>query len=83
MNQTALLTLLRFDSGQFIGFVGRPIGAAIFGHYGDRPAVTQMTRPPHRLFRLVLESHDGTAFAPIPKRSTTPRVTSTLQWWIV
>jgi hypothetical protein len=42
-----------------------------------------MTRPPHRLFRLVLEFHDGTAFAPIPKRSTTPRVTSTLQWWIV
>ena len=40
-------------------------------------------RPPNRLFRLVLESHNGTALAPIPKRSTSPRATSTLQWWIV
>ena len=28
-------TLLAFST-YFIGFVGRPIGAAIFGHYGDR-----------------------------------------------
>jgi hypothetical protein len=35
------------------------------------------------LFRLVLESHDGRALAPIPKRSTSPRATSTPQWWIV
>src|SRR6202035_2583194 len=28
-------TLLAFGT-YFIGFVGRPIGAAIFGHYGDR-----------------------------------------------
>jgi hypothetical protein len=30
------------------------------------------------LFRLVLESHDGRALVPIPKRSTSPRATSTL-----
>jgi MFS family permease len=35
-NQDALTaTLLAFGT-YFIGFVGRPIGAAIFGHYGDR-----------------------------------------------
>src|SRR5271168_3609371 len=35
-NQDALsATLLAFGT-YFIGFVGRPIGAAIFGHYGDR-----------------------------------------------
>src|SRR5271165_3906125 len=28
-------TLLAFST-YFVGFVGRPIGAAIFGHYGDR-----------------------------------------------
>jgi hypothetical protein len=30
------------------------------------------TRPRKRLFHLVLESHDGRALAPIPKRSTSP-----------
>jgi len=34
------------------------------------------------LFRLVFESHDGRALVPIPKRSTSPRVTSTPQQWI-
>ena len=35
-NQGALTaTLLAFGT-YFIGFIGRPIGAAIFGHYGDR-----------------------------------------------
>jgi MFS family permease len=35
-NQDAVTaTLLAFGT-YFIGFVGRPIGAAIFGHYGDR-----------------------------------------------
>ena len=34
-------------------------------------------RPPNRSFRLVLEPHDGTALVPIPKRSTSPRATST------
>ncbi len=35
-NQDALTaTLLAFGT-YFIGFIGRPIGAAIFGHYGDR-----------------------------------------------
>jgi len=35
-NQSPLSgTLLAFGT-YFIGFVGRPIGAAIFGHYGDR-----------------------------------------------
>ena len=39
-------------------------------------------RPPERLFRLVFESHDGRALVPIPKRSASPRATSTLQWRI-
>ena len=34
-------------------------------------------RPRYRLFHPVLESHDGRAQVPIPKRSTSPRVTST------
>jgi hypothetical protein len=34
------------------------------------------------LFHLVFESHDGRALVPIPKRSTSLRATSTLEWWI-
>jgi DNA topoisomerase III len=41
------------------------------------PAVTLTVRPPNRLFHLVFESHSGRAFVPIPKRSTSPRATST------
>jgi len=37
------------------------------------------TRPPERSFCLVLESHDGRALVPIPKRSESPWTTSTLQ----
>src|SRR6478735_5901633 len=46
------------------------------------PAVQLTVRPPNRLYRLVLGSHDGTALVPIPKRSTSPRVTSTLKRWM-
>ena len=35
-NHDALTGTLLAFSTYFIGFVGRPIGAAIFGHYGDR-----------------------------------------------
>jgi MFS family permease len=35
-NQSPLMGALAAFSTYFIGFVGRPIGAAIFGHYGDR-----------------------------------------------
>jgi MFS family permease len=35
-NQDPLVGTLAAFSTYFIGFVGRPIGAAIFGHYGDR-----------------------------------------------
>jgi MFS family permease len=31
-----LIGVLQAFGAFFIGFVGRPIGAAIFGHYGDR-----------------------------------------------
>src|SRR3977135_4335267 len=37
------------------------------------PTVCKTARPPQRLFRPVLESHDGRALVPIPKRSTTCR----------
>ena len=47
------------------------------------PAVRLTAKPPQRLFHLVFESHDGRALVPIPKRSTSPRATSTLQWWTV
>src|SRR6202035_4354096 len=33
---SALIGVLQAFGVFFIGFVGRPIGAAIFGHYGDR-----------------------------------------------
>jgi len=36
------------------------------------PAVILTVRPPNRLFRLVLESHNGRALVPIPKRSASP-----------
>jgi len=35
-NESPLMGALASFSTYFIGFVGRPIGAAIFGHYGDR-----------------------------------------------
>lgn len=35
-NESPLVGVLASFSTYFIGFVGRPIGAAIFGHYGDR-----------------------------------------------
>jgi metabolite-proton symporter len=35
-NQDVLTATLAAFATYFIGFVGRPIGAAIFGHYGDR-----------------------------------------------
>jgi MFS family permease len=35
-NQDRLTGTLLAFSTYFIGFIGRPIGAAIFGHYGDR-----------------------------------------------
>jgi metabolite-proton symporter len=35
-NQDVLTATLASFATYFIGFVGRPIGAAIFGHYGDR-----------------------------------------------
>src|SRR5204862_2974735 len=47
------------------------------------PAVTLTARSAERLFRLVLGSHDGRAQVPIPKRSTSPRATSTPYGWIV
>jgi hypothetical protein len=38
----------------------------------DLPIVTG--KPRKRLFHLVLESHGGRAYVPIPERSTSPRV---------
>jgi len=35
-NQDPLTGTLASFSTYFVGFAGRPIGAAIFGHYGDR-----------------------------------------------
>jgi metabolite-proton symporter len=35
-NEDALTATLAAFGTYFVGFVGRPIGAAIFGHYGDR-----------------------------------------------
>lgn len=42
------------------------------------PIVDLTARPLSRLFRLVFESHGGRALVPIPKRSTSPRATTTL-----
>ena len=42
------------------------------------PAVRTDGKAAQRLFHLVFESHDGRARVPIPKRSTSPRATSTL-----
>jgi hypothetical protein len=37
---------------------------------------------PERLLHLVFESYGGRALVPSPKRSASPRATSTLQWRI-
>src|SRR5262249_28886406 len=44
-------------------------------------AVTLTARSTERLFHLVFESHDGRALVPSPKRSESPRATSTTQRW--
>ena len=49
----------------------------VSSHVRLDPAVTLTVRPAKRLFHLVFESHDGRALVPIPKRSTSPRATST------
>src|SRR6476659_8129777 len=54
----------------------------LFGRQ-NRSGSRLTVRPPERLFHPVLESHDGRALVPIPKRSTSPRATSTLWWWMV
>jgi MFS family permease len=40
-NSDPLVGVLEAFAVFFIGFVGRPIGAAIFGHWGDRMAARQ------------------------------------------
>jgi MFS family permease len=48
-NQGQLTATIAPFSTFFIGFVGRPIGAAIFGHFGDRvgrKATLVATQPP-------------------------------------
>jgi hypothetical protein len=40
-------------------------------------------RPPERSFHLIVKSQDRRALVPIPKRSSSPRATSTPQRWIV
>jgi len=35
-NEDPLTATLAAFGTSFIGFIGRPVGAAIFGHYGDR-----------------------------------------------
>src|ERR1700750_3306233 len=54
----------------------------VSSHVRLDPAVNLTVRPPKRSLHLVLESHDGRALVPIPKRSTSPWATSTLSSWI-
>ena len=48
----------------------------------DLPYVSTV-RPSNRLFHLFFEFHDGRAWCRFPKRSTSPRATSTPLWWTV
>src|SRR5215470_12116428 len=75
----------RFGQGDEWRWNGVPRGTMdeVSSHVRLDPPVRLTARPPERLFHLVFESHDGRALAPIPKRSTSPRATSTLPWWIV
>ena len=45
-NEDPLTATLAAFGTYFIGFVGRPIGAAIFGHYGDRIGRKATSLPP-------------------------------------
>src|SRR5690348_3931845 len=44
--------LLAFGT-QFVGFAARPVGAAIFGHYGDRIGARARSSPPCRFMGSV------------------------------
>src|SRR5262245_28258141 len=44
----------------------------------DLPSLDGKADP--KIVPLILESHTGMAFAPSPKRSTSPQATSTLEW---
>jgi hypothetical protein len=44
----------------------------------DRTSETDLKQCADGLFRLVVESHNGRALVPIPKRSKSPRATSAL-----
>src|SRR5262249_18122544 len=44
----------------------------------DLPSLNGKADP--KIVPLILESHTGRAFAPSPKRSTSPQATSTLEW---
>ena len=44
----------------------------------DLPSLDGKADP--KIVPLILESHTGRAIVPIPKRSTSPQATSTLEW---
>src|SRR5262249_21876508 len=44
----------------------------------DLPSLDGKADP--KIVPLIIESHTGRAFAPSPKRSTSPQATSTLEW---
>ena len=61
------------SSTQWWNGVPRGTMDEVSSHVGlDLPIVTG--KPRKRLFHLVLESHGGRAYVPIPERSTSPRV---------
>src|ERR1700740_1322206 len=49
----------------------------VSSHVRLQPAVSLTARSTQRLFHLVFESHTGRALVPSPKRSASPRATST------
>ena len=49
----------------------------VSSHFRLDPTVSLTARPTIRLFHLVFETHYGRALVPSPKRSASPRATST------
>jgi MFS family permease len=70
-NEAPLAGTLAAFGTYFIGFVGRPIGAAIFGHYGDRIGRRRRSSP--RLCAWAWRPSPSLSYRPTPRLASGAR----------